>query len=669
MKKQPTYLLILLVFTCRSTLLNAQRTDTTYYSVVKGKSISGIQKSWMVAKDEYHYFYSFNDRGRGDSVYDEVTVDKHDWILKSSSHGTDYFKRPYHASFEIKGDSATSIANDEKKTKHYKHELYTSMQAPGSIELLIQAALRESGNKVTLFRGDTMEVRALHEKTIFFHGQALHLLLTEIYYGKNTPPEFAWLTTDKKFFASASDWFSTILKGHESLNDTLISIQEQQSLSYYTKQMNSLSEKIPARLAITNVRVYDSEHALMLDNMNVMISDGMVASVAPSSLLKIPPEYTVINGSGKTLLPGLWDMHAHYSKGEGLNYLAGGVTHVRDMGNSNGVLAVRDAIRRNEVLGPDISYVSGFIDRAGPFQGPTGVIINNLQGGLLAIKDYSIRGYDQIKLYSSIDPAWVKPLADEAHLRELKVCGHIPAFMTAARAVKDGYDEITHMNMVMLNFLGDTIDTRTPKRFSMVGEHAKDLDLNGNEVNAFIQLLKEKNTSLDPTLNVFYGMFEIFPGDTDATYKPVLRWMPADQRENITATSSFAPIEQKNMYLSSYNKMLGMLKKLYDNGILIVAGTDGGEAFALEHELELYVQAGIPPLNALQTATFNAAKDCNLQDQYGNISTGKQADMILIDGNPERNISDIRNVELVIKNNYQYSPKKLFDSIGWSYYK
>ncbi len=668
MKKQRN-LLILLAFTCTPILLHAQQTDTTYYSVVKGKSISGIQKSWTVGTNEYRYFYSFNDRGRGDSVYDEVTTDKTGWVIKASSHGTDYFKRPYHAAFEIKGDSATSVANDEKKTKRYKHELYSGIQAPGSIELMIKAALAEPGKKVTLVRGDTMEIKTLHEKTVLFQKQPLQLLLAEIYYGQNTPPEFVWLNSDKKFFASVSNWFSTILKGHESLNDTLISIQEQQSLSYYTRQMNSLSEKIPAKLVIANVRVYDSEHAIMVDNMTVMITDGIVTGVAPASQFKISSEYKIIDGSGKTLLPGLWDMHAHYDKGEGLNYLAGGVTHVRDMGNSNSVLTVRDALRGNKILGPDISFVSGFIDRAGPFQGPTGAIVENLSQGYAAVDDYAKRGYDQIKLYSSIDPAWVKTLAAAAHERSLKVCGHIPAFMTAARAVTDGYDEITHMNMVMLNFLGDTIDTRTPKRFSMVGEHAKDLDLNGNEVNAFIQLLKEKNTSLDPTMNVFYGMFEIFPGDTDATYKPVLRWMPVGQRENITASSSFAPVEQKSIYISSYNKMLAMLKKLYDNEILIVAGTDGGEAFALEHELELYVQAGIPPLNVLQTATFNAAKDCNLEDQYGNISTGKQADMILIDGNPGTNISDIRKVEWVIKNNYQYNPKKLFASIGWSYYK
>ena len=114
--------------------------------------------------------------------------------------------------------------------------------------------------------------------------------------------------------------------------------------------------------------------------------------------------------------------------------------------------------------------------------------------------------------------------------------------------------------------------------------------------------------------------------------------------------------------------LMKMLKKLYDNHILIVSGTDGGEAFALAHELELYVQAGIPPLNALQTSTWNAAKDCNLQNQYGTIAEGRSADMILVDGNPGIHISDIRKVEWVIKNNRRFNPKELFASLGWSYY-
>ena len=180
--------------------------------------------------------------------------------------------------------------------------------------------------------------------------------------------------------------------------------------------------------------------------------------------------------------------------------------------------------------------------------------------------------------------------------------------------------------------------------------------------------MQQKNISIDPTMHVFSGMFIVYPGDTDAAIKPVVAWMPEDERKNITVQSSMAPVEEKITYVASFNNMMQLLKKLYDNNILIVSGTDGGDAFALENELELYVQVGIPPLHALQCATFNAAKDCNLLNKYGTVKEGLPADMILIDGDPAANISDIRKVELVIKNSRLYNPKKLFASIGWSYF-
>lgn len=169
-------------------------------------------------------------------------------------------------------------------------------------------------------------------------------------------------------------------------------------------------------------------------------------------------------------------------------------------------------------------------------------------------------------------------------------------------------------------------------------------------------------------MNVFAGMFTVFPKDTDPSIKPILTWMPAEQRQSVAAQSSFASVDQKATYDASYQKMMDMLKKLYDLHILIVSGTDGGEAFALEHELEIYVQSGIPPLNALQTTTYNAAKDCNLLDKYGTITPDHPADLILIDGNPGQNISDIRKVIWVVKNNKWYDSKKLFASQGWSYF-
>jgi hypothetical protein len=647
--------------------LSGQGRDTLFYSVVKHGEKAGYQRIWKTGERMFGSSYQYNDRGRGDSVTEVIATNDTGLVISAETRGFDYFKRKFLETFSIQKDSAIIVTNEVRKSKPFAGELFSSTE-PTDIEPSTQYLLRHPGVKIPIVTGGTMMMLAPGEKKISFEGKALQLYLCEFYVNDNNPPNFVWLDGDRHFFAYVSDWFSTIREGYEPLVDSLNILQLIQSKGYYSAQMKSLSEDVPRRLLIRHVRLFDSERASVLEDMTVAISGDTVVTVSNSAAAPDTAGWTVVDGSGKMLLPGLWDMHAHYQEREGLNYVAGGVTHVRDMGNGSRLPAVRDAIRNNELLGPDISYMSGFIDQAGPFQGPTGTMIHNLNEGIQGVEDYAKKGYQQIKLYSSIDPAWVAPMAARAHALGLRLCGHVPAFMTAAQAVNAGYDEITHLNMVMLNFQGDTIDTRGMRRFQVVGERGKDLDLNGKEVNSFINLLQEKHISVDPTMNVFAGMLTLFPGDTDESIKPVVNWMPEDQRENVATRTSFVEAAERPRYDASFDKMLGMLKKLYDRGILIVSGTDGGEAFALEHELELYVRAGIPPAKALQCATYNAAKDCSLLGTYGTIAAGRPADMILVDGDPASRISDIRRVEWVIKNNLMYYPKKLFASVKWGYY-
>jgi len=181
-------------------------------------------------------------------------------------------------------------------------------------------------------------------------------------------------------------------------------------------------------------------------------------------------------------------------------------------------------------------------------------------------------------------------------------------------------------------------------------------------------LMKQKNIVLDPTLNVWQGMFDEFKGDTSNYLKPVVSWLPKEYLINLSIQTPFGSEANKPSYKAAFSNMMKMLKLLYDNGILLVAGTDGGEANALHHELELYVQAGIPANEVLKIATYNAALDCNLLNKYGEIKEGREADLILIDGDPTSDISTIRRVETVIKNNRIYQPKQLLAAQGWSYY-
>ena len=650
-------------------LVSFSQNDTLYYSVVNIGKITGGQKVWQKGPNEFHYTYQFNDRGRGDSMSTVIHTNADGLINSLDATGIDYFKNPYTEKFAVTGDSATWVINGEKRTLKFNQELYAANTAPAIYELLIKWIAKQPKKRVAIIPEGYIHLDEAILKTITWKNKTLKLKLFPIYYEPASSPSYIWMTNDMHFFATVSSWSSHIARGYESWTDSLFSLQETESQTYYANELQHNSKSFSGHALLTHCTVFQAAEATALKDMTVELNKGKIVAVFPSALKKENSKFdTVIDCKGKFLMPGLWDMHGHYSKDEGGVYLAGGVTHIRDMGNNKIVVNYKQQIRANKLLGPDISYLSGFIDKEDPFEGPTGKMISSLSEGIKAIDEYHAMGCGQIKLYSAIKPAWVAPLAAHAHSLGMKVCGHIPAFMTAEQAIKAGYDEITHMNFIFLNFMGDTIDTRTPARFRLVGSAGGKLDVQSKKVLDFISLMKKKQVALDPTLNVWQGMFEEFKGDTSGYLKPIVKWLPESWLPGLAIKSPFGNEANKEAYKAAFSNMLKMLKQLYDQGILLVAGTDGGEANALHHELELYVRAGIPANQALKIATYNAALDCKLQNVYGEIKAGREADFILIDGNPMVNISDVRRIELVIKNNRLYQPKQILQSQGWKYY-
>lgn len=646
------------------------QTDTAYYSMVGNGFSKGKQLTWKNAKNEHHYFFQWNDRGRGDSVVEEVITNDEGRIISSTTSGVDYYKSPYHASFSIVGDSAVWFNNSIRKSKKNNDQIYFQNTSPGTVELIIQWLMKRPAHKGFLLNDDSIRLAEPIIKAINYDKQTRKLLLCPIYYADEKKPQFYWLNTDGSFFGDIQGWNSTIAKGYESWTDTLFSIQEEAAAPLFTAEVNQYSSPLKKHWLITDIDLFNSATATVQKHMTVEIKDGKIASIFPSKLKyeKIAVD-TVIEGKGKFLMPGLWDMHSHYGKDNGMWYLAGGVTHVRDMGNMPIITTWQKQIRRNQLMGPDISYLSGFIDKEDPLQGPVGKIVPTLDDALKTIEDFHRKGYDQIKIYSSIKPGWVKPMAERAHSYGMRVAGHIPAYMNAEQAINAGYDEVTHMNMVMLNFLGaDTLATNGVARLRVPPLLAGTIDMNGDKVKNFIALMKKKSISVDPTISIFEGEMMEHAGDTSFAFKHIVDWLPETMKKNLPVSTPFGSEDQKEAYEASYKNFVKMLKMMYDNGIMIVAGTDGGNAITLHRELEVYNLAGIPAIQVLKIATYNAAKDCGLQNRYGQIKQGWEADLILIDGDPSTSIRDIRKIQWVIKNGRIYLPKQLYASKGWKYY-
>jgi hypothetical protein len=335
---------------------------------------------------------------------------------------------------------------------------------------------------------------------------------------------------------------------------------------------------------------------------------------------------------------------------------------VRDIGGEHdSVMQMTAKIDSGQVIGPT-TYRAGFMDRAGPFA--SGWAAESLEDALERVDFFADNGYLQVKLYSSIEPAWVAPIAERAQSRGMRVSGHIPAYMSAEQAVEAGYDEIQHINMVFLNFLaGDREDTRKQLRFTLYGDEAGKLDLQSQEVQDFLALLKTNNVVIDPTAAIFETMLIHLPGQPDPTFATVIDHLPPSVARRLYSPEMDI-VEVADAWALSNTAQSAMLKLLYDNGIQLVPGSDNIAAFTVHRELETYAEAGIPNAAVLRMATLDSANLVGAGEKTGSITVGKQADLVLVEGDPFEDISAVRRATLVMKGDTAYQPDALYQAVG-----
>jgi imidazolonepropionase-like amidohydrolase len=659
-----------IVFVLHASISVAQTTDTLSYSILMGGNIKGYSKTWKLSDGSFRNWYQYNDRGRGDSMVIDYREDEKGFLTYLSAKGVNYFKNKVEEEFSLVNNIAKwrNVSENEER-KLTSPAFYIGLKSSGGNML---KALMSSGNTISLIPYGSAKSKIISTLTYQIPGGATKNFFLVAIEGMGMTPSYRWMDEKNEFFANISDWFSLIKSGYESFIPELSKTQKTQELLFFTALSQKLSVKSLKGICIKNIRLFDANIGKVIPQATVFINDNRISNVFTTLNPSIPAGINVIDGKGKMLLPGLWDMHTHMSDDvKGVLHIAAGVTSIRDMGNGEDLLKRMENIKAGKIIGPEEVIISGFIDGAGPFAAPTGKLINNVEEGKKYIKEFADKGYQQIKLYSSIKPEWVKPLIEEAKRYNLRVCGHIPAFMTADQAVNAGYDEVTHMNMLILNFFGDTIDTRSTQRFLIPAQKAVAIDLNSKQVKDFLQLLKDKNTVVDPTLAVFEGMFTDRDRQIPAAFKTEIDRFPLQMQRSFRAGGGDLPVPEgmDDTYRQSYTAMLKIVKMLYDKDITIVPGTDGFPGFMLHRELELYVKAGIPAADVLQIATIVSARVAGKEKEMGSIEKGKIANMVLIDGNPLNNISDIRKAVLVIKDGVMYDPAQLYQALSIKPYK
>ncbi len=392
----------------------------------------------------------------------------------------------------------------------------------------------------------------------------------------------------------------------------------------------------------------------------VVVYDGeKIVAVGPRASTKVPPGASVVDVAGKTVLPGLWDMHAHVQQVEqGAAYLAAGVTTARDMGNVlEFATGVRDAIDAGKGLGPRL-LLAGLVDGEGP--GSLGTIIVKTADDIKPTLDRLQRaGCREVKLYQSFPPALVKPMAAEAHRRGLRVVGHVPSGMTVVQALDAGYDGVSHVTH-LFNTLFAPAELTTLSVGTAL-KRIREADFAAPPMRDVIRALAAKKATLDDTL-ALYDLLN-HTEEENARREPGLAKVPRELRGVFGGVSPGQAADRAKVF----DKYVALVGALHRAGVAVVAGTDiSVPGHSVHRELELYVQAGFSPLEAIQAATIAPARAMRLDKEVGTVEVGKRADLVVVAGDPLADVGNVRKVALVVARGRAYEPAALWRIAGFT---
>lgn len=644
----------------------AYAADTREYSWLTVGEPSGSLSVAHADEGSIRIDFEFNDRGRGPNTSTLVWLDERGYPKHLEVSGNNYMGGAVNERFEVLDRSAEWGSNLESGSVPAANAgFYTAHNGnPETMAILARALLSAESGTVELLPSGTASITEVKTQTLE-QGDETRVITLYAIQGIDPSPTHIWLDEDKNLFGVDLAWFALTPRGWESHFGVLKSAQEEATRAFFESLAGELTRDTGDMLVVSGARIFDSLKGELTPPATVFSWKGKITAIYFDEV-EIPEGANVIDGAGQVLMPSLWDMHGHVGIESFLNYVASGVSNVRDMANDPDTISqLRDQVRAGDIIGPDV-YALGFIDKRGEFSAPTGMLADNLEEAMDLVDWYAQRGFFGIKLYSSIEPEWVAPLAAYVHERDMVVMGHVPAYMNARQAIEAGYNEITHINMIMLNFLGaEELDTRTPTRFVVPGEQGGTLDLDSSEVRDFIAMMAERGISHDPTLSIFQDMFLNEPGKVSHTFRHIADHLPASvRRDAIAGTGRNAGNEA--LYAASAERMMALLKLLHDSGVKLVPGTDNMlPGFTLIRELMYYVEAGIPANEVLQLATIRSAENAGQQARLGSISVGKEAHMHLVDGDPVHDISALYNVTHVVKGRHHIKAADILRAQGF----
>jgi imidazolonepropionase-like amidohydrolase len=433
------------------------------------------------------------------------------------------------------------------------------------------------------------------------------------------------------------------------------------------------SSKVQSPLILTHVTVIDATGAPAQRDMTVIISNGRISKISKGSDVRPTHDSRLIDASGEFLIPGLWDMHVHWTRTEYLPlFLANGVTGMRIMWGNAQHHEWRSQVEAGRLLAPHMVIASAIVDGPKPFW-PGSIAVSTEAQARQAVAEVKQAAADFVKVYSYLPRAEYFAIADEAKKQGIPFAGHVPLDVSAEEASNSGQKSFEHLigilpatstrsdDIIQANRF-DLADEMVAEHPSFPGQHAKmlrqvELDTYSTEKAATLfALLKKNGTWQVPTLTALRSI--AYSDDSSFTHDPRVKYMPPSLRRQWTSpdvANLYGPHTAEDFAFAKkeFAKDLQLVGDMQKAGVGVLAGTDALNpfcmpGFSLHDELALLVKAGLTPMQALQAATLNPARFLGSEKDFGTIEEGKVADLLLLDANPLDDIANTKKINAVV---------------------
>lgn len=615
--------------------------------------------------DGYMIEFEFRNNGRGPTLSETVTLNADGLPVGWTVEGNTTFGNAVDESFEFEDSQASwTDATGSGEAVIEEGAFYVPQNAsPYWLAIAARALMEDADGVLSAVPGGELRMSEIDRLQVSNSEETLDATVYAMS-GTSLNPTYFLMTRDA-FFGIITPGFALLAEGFEGEDERLRGLAAQYGANRFAEIQSRVIRDYDAPVLIRNVHIFDAETEARGDAASVLVEGNRIAAIGTADMAR-PADAVEIDGAGGTLLPGLFEMHGHMGETAAFLNIAAGVTSLRDTGNNNEVLAALvQRIENGELAGPRI-HRSGFIEGRSPFNSNNGIIVESEDEAVAAVHTYADASvFHQIKIYNSINPDWVPAMIEAARERGLRVSGHVPAFTNADAMIAAGYDEMTHINQIMLGWvLEEGEDTRTLLRLTAL-RRLPALDLQSEAVQSTIDEMAERGIALDPTFAIHEVLLlsrngEISPGTVD-----YVDHLPVDaQRQARSAWADIATPEDDANYRGAFEQITETLRMMHERGIFLVPGTDLGGSFTYHRELELYQTIGMTPPEILAWASHGMAEYLGVGDEVGLIREGYLADFFLVPGDPTQDMRDIKTISMVMADGRVYFPTEIYPEFG-----